>query len=86
MDGDEEPVSQKYNFFLSFFETIMGKTGVSSEQKTIIDNVLHEVYRDYLINPKTADIPTLEDYYNILANNDTAEGKSLLTVDNDAHY
>ena len=78
--GDEDPIKEKYNFFLSFFETIMGKSGVLPEQKTVIDNVLHEVYRDYLLNPNSENVPTLGNYYDILAKRaeENSEAKSLL--------
>lgn len=72
----EDVVSSKYDFFLSFFETIMGKQGISPEQKTIIDNCLHEVYRDFLLG-KTTEMPTLKDYYDILSKQTSEEAKPL---------
>ena len=72
----EDVVSSKYDFFLSFFETIMGKQGISPEQKTIIDNCLHEVYRDFLL-AKTTEMPTLKDYYDILCKQTSEEAKPL---------
>ena len=73
---DEDPISSKYDFFLSFFETIMGRTGISPEQRTIIDNCLHEVYKDYMMG-KTKEMPTLTDYYNILKQQTSEEAKAL---------
>lgn len=72
----EDVVSSKCDFFLSFFETIMGKSGISPEQKTIIDNCLHEVYRDFLLG-KTTEMPTLKDYYDILSKEQSEEAKPL---------
>ena len=72
----EDVVSSKYDFFLSFFETIMGKSGISPEQKTIIDNCLHEVYRDFLLGNTTV-MPTLKDYYEILSKQQSEEAKPL---------
>lgn len=72
----EDVVSSKYDFFLSFFETIMGKQGISPEQKTIIDNCLHEVYRDFLLG-NTTEMPTLKDYYDILCKQQSEEAKPL---------
>ena len=72
----EDVVSSKYDFFLSFFETIMGKQGISPEQKTIIDNCLHEVYRNFLLG-KTTEMPTLKDYYDILCKQQSEEAKPL---------
>ena len=73
----EDVISAKYNFFLSFFETIMGGTGrISPEQKTIIDNCLHEVYRDFLMG-KSTEMPTLRDYYDVLCRQTSEDGKTL---------
>lgn len=75
-NDDEDPISAKYDFFLSFFETIMGKSGISPEQKTIIDNCLHEVYKDYQMG-KSKEVPTLSDYYKILKQQTSEEAKAL---------
>jgi type IV secretory pathway VirB4 component len=73
---DVDPVKAKYDFFLSFFETIMGR--VTPEQKTIIDNCLHEVYREYLLNPCPKNMPTLVEYHKVLqAHPKKEEAKSL---------
>ena len=72
----EDVVSGKFDFFLSFFQTIMGKSGISPEQKTIIDNCLHEVYQDFMLE-KTDKMPTLKDYYEILKKYPSEEAKAL---------
>lgn len=73
---EDDPISSKYDFFLSFFETIMGRTGINPEQRTIIDNCLHEVYKDYQLGI-TKEMPTLTDYYNILKKHSSPEAKAL---------
>lgn len=75
-EAGEDVISGKYNFFLSFFETIMGSSGISPEQKTIIDNCLHEVYREFLFG-NTKEMPTLTDYYNVLKKHPSDEAKTL---------
>lgn len=75
-EAGEDVISGKYNFFLSFFETIMGSSGISPEQKTIIDNCLHEVYREFLLG-NTKEMPTLTDYYNVLKKHPSDEAKTL---------
>lgn len=75
-EAGEDVISGKYNFFLSFFETIMGSAGISPEQKTIIDNCLHEVYREFLLG-NTKEMPTLTDYYNVLKKHPSDEAKTL---------
>ena len=77
-DNDDDPVAAKYNFFLSFFETIMGKTGISPEQKTAIDNCLHKIYNPILAGQTDA-MPTLTDYFKVLGEyaEEKPEAKSL---------
>ncbi|MDR3092110.1 MAG: ATP-binding protein [Clostridiales bacterium] len=75
-DDTDDPIRSKYNFFLSFFETIMGGE-VSPEQKTIIDNCLHKVYAEFMAG--TAPMPTLEDYYNVLTEHPDPGAKTLYT-------
>lgn len=55
-DNEYDPIKAKLSFLLSFFSTIMGNQEISPIQKTIIDNVMHETYKNY-----TA--PTLKEYY-----------------------
>ena len=76
MKKGENVVASKFDFFLSFFETIMGKTGISPEQKTIIDNCLRKVYQDFLTG-RTEKMPTLKDYYNILKEYTSKEAEPL---------
>lgn len=64
-DSDDDPVAGKYNFFLSFFETIMGTAGIAPEQKTVIDNCLHQIYNPILAG-QTDVMPTLTDYFKVL--------------------
>lgn len=72
----ENVVASKFDFFLSFFETIMGKTGISPEQKTIIDNCLRKVYQN-LLTGQTNVMPTLKDYYEILKEYPSKEAEPL---------
>lgn len=75
-EAGEDVIAGKYNFFLSFFETIMGNSGISPEQKTIIDNCLHEVYQNFLLG-NTTEMPTLREYYEILKKQQSDEAKVL---------
>ena len=77
-DGDDDPVAAKYNFFLSFYETIMGKSGITPEQKTAIDNCLHRIYNP-ILSGQTNVMPTLSDYFEVLGEyaKEKPEAKSL---------
>jgi hypothetical protein len=63
-DKSEDPIHEKFNFLCSFFENVLG-TAVQSGQKTVIDNCMQKVYKDFLYGEKQ-EMPTLRDYYKIL--------------------
>lgn len=77
-ENDDNPIAAKYNFFLSFFETVMGKVGISPEQKTAIDKCLHIMYNP-LLSRQTKIMPTLADFFEILGEyaEENPEAKSL---------
>jgi len=58
-DTTYNPIKAKLDFLLSFFSCIMGNKEITPIQKTIIDNVMHQTYRDHKK-------PTLTDYYDEL--------------------
>ncbi len=55
-DNEYDPLKAKLSFLLSFFSTIMGNEKISPIQKTIIDNVMHNTYKNHYN-------PTLLEYY-----------------------
>lgn len=55
-DKEYDPIKAKLDFMLSFFSSILGNQNITSIQKTIIDNVMHETYKKY-------EKPTLKEYY-----------------------
>jgi type IV secretory pathway VirB4 component len=59
-DTNYDPISAKLEFLLSFFAAILSVNEIEPIQKTIIDTVMHETYRNY------KDEPTLVEYYNEL--------------------
>ena len=74
-DKEYDPIKAKLDFMLSFFSTILGNQEISPIQKTIIDNVMHETYKNHTT-------PTLREYYEELKKyEDTAtdETKSAAT-------
>ena len=74
-DKEYDPIKAKLDFMLSFFSTILGNQEISPIQKTIIDNVMHETYKNH-----TA--PTLREYYDELEkyeNTAADETKSAVT-------
>jgi type IV secretory pathway VirB4 component len=55
-DAEYEPVTAKLEFLLSFFSSILGNVEIEATQKTIIDTVMRDTYRDH-------EAPTLVEYY-----------------------
>ena len=77
---DENPLALKSDFILSLCELIVGgKDGLTPTERTVIDRCTRMVYRDYLANPETTEMPTLEDLYLLLLDQPDAEAKRLST-------
>ena len=62
---EENPISLKSDFVLSFCELIIGgKNGLEPIEKTVIDRSVTRIYQKYFENPVPANMPILEDLYN----------------------
>ena len=78
---DENPLALKSDFVLSMCELIVGgKTGLEPIEKTIIDRCVRLVYRDYLADPETAEMPILEDLYNLILSQPEPEAIRIATA------
>ncbi|MCI7018550.1 MAG: ATP-binding protein [Clostridiales bacterium] len=78
---DESPLSLKSDFILSLCELIVGgKEGLQPVQKTIIDRCVRLVYQDYLNDPRSENMPILEDLYNLLRAQDEKEAQYIATA------
>lgn len=78
---DENPLALKSDFILSICELIVGgKNGLEPIEKTIIDRCVRLVYRDYLANPDTAEIPILQDLYDIILKQPESEAQRIATA------
>lgn len=77
---DTNPITAKINFVHSLMELIIGADeGISSREKSIIDRCVREIYRKYINNTVSENIPILEDLYNELLKQEEKEAKSLAT-------
>lgn len=82
---DDDPVTLKTSFLISFCETAVGgKFGLNAIQKSIIDRCVGKLYRPYVayleankIKKDIENAPTLEDLYNLLLNQPEAEAQEL---------
>ena len=78
---DENPLSLKVDFLLSFCDIVVGsKDGLQPVEKTVIDRCVRLVYRDYLADPKPENMPILEDLYNLLRAQEEKEAQFIATA------
>ena len=65
---DDDPIGVKSEFILSLCELIVGgKYGLDSEERSIIDRCVRDLYMDFLSNDPTPEkMPILGDLYNAL--------------------
>ena len=78
---DENPLSLKVDFLLSFCDIVVGsKDGLQPVEKTVIDRCVRLVYRDYLEDPRPENMPILEDLYNLLLKQDEKEAHFIATA------
>ena len=78
---DENPLSLKVDFLLSFCDIVVGsKDGLQPVEKTVIDRCVRLVYRDYLNDPRPENMPILEDLYNLLLKQDEKEAHFIATA------
>lgn len=64
---DDDPVSLKADFILSFMELIVGGTkGLEPEEMSVIDFSVARIYERYFANPKPENMPILQDLYDEL--------------------
>ena len=59
---------------------IGGKTGLEPVEKTLIDRCVRLVYREYLANPDTTQMPILQDLYNLLRKQTEPEAQHIATA------
>lgn len=64
---DDDPVSLKADFILSFMELVVGgKSGLKPEEKSAIDFAVSRIYTKYFQNPTPENMPILQDLYDEL--------------------
>lgn len=78
---DENPLALKADFILSLCELIVGgKNGLEPIEKTIIDRCVRLVYRDFLASPDTAEMPILQDLYELILKQTEPEAQRIATA------
>ena len=78
---DENPLSLKVDFLLSFCDIVVGsKDGLQPVEKTVIDRCVRLVYRNYLEVPRPENMPTLGDLYDTLRAQEEKEAQFIATA------
>ena len=78
---EDNPLSLKSDFILSLCELIVGgKDGLQPVEKTIIDRCVHQVYREYLSDPRPENMPVLGDLYAALRAQQEKEAQYVATA------
>ena len=78
---DDNPVMLKVDFILSLCELILGsRDGLKPAERTVIDRCTRMIYRKYLEDPRSENIPILEDLYNELLKQEEPEAKFVATA------
>ena len=77
-DGDA-PLKDKANFVMSMLELVVGGSGLTAAEKSVIDRCLPKIYKDYFANPIPENMPILSDLYNLLQEQEENVGRKLAT-------
>lgn len=77
-DGDA-PLKDKANFIMSMLELVVGGSGLTAAEKSVIDRCLPKIYEKYFEDPKPENMPILEDLYDMLRTQEESVGRKLAT-------
>ena len=78
---DENPMALKSDFILSLCELIVaGKEGLQPVERTVIDRCVRLLYRDFLNDPTTVEMPILQDLYELLRTQPEPEAQRVATA------
>ncbi len=72
-------LKEKANFIISLLELVVGGSGLSAEEKSVIDRCLPKIYKRYFDNPIKDNMPVLQDLYEMLKSQEERVGKKLAT-------
>ncbi len=78
---DDNPLTLKSDFVLSFCELICGgRNGLEPIERTVIDRCVSLIYREYIANPKPENVPVLGDLYRALRQQPEPEAQRVATA------
>lgn len=77
-DGDA-PLKDKANFIMSMLELVVGGSGLTAAEKSVIDRCLPKIYEAYFEKPIPENMPILQDLYELLLKQEESVGRKLAT-------
>ena len=77
-DGDA-PLKDKANFIMSMLELVVGGSGLTAAEKSVIDRCLPKIYEKYFEDPRPENMPILQDLYDMLKSQEESVGRKLAT-------
>ena len=80
VDEDNDPVKTKMEYILAFIESIVGGSGLTGEQKSIIDRCSKRIYEQYQIAPTEENKPSFPVFYKELKTYGEIEAQNLVLI------
>lgn len=77
-DGDA-PLKDKANFIISMLELVVGGSGLTAQEKSVIDRCLPKIYEAYFEEQIPENMPILQDLYEMLKSQEEVVGRKLAT-------
>lgn len=81
VDAEEDPIKAKMEYVLAFIESIVGGSGLTGEQKSIIDRCSKIIYENYLEHPDDKNYePDFPKFYEELERFTESEARNLALI------
>lgn len=78
---EDNPIALKADFILSLCELVVGgKEGLQPVEKTVIDRCVHQIYQKYFEDPRSENMPILQDLYESLLAQEEKEARHVATA------
>lgn len=80
VDDDNDPIKTKIEYILAFVESIVGGTGLTGEQTSLIDRATKRIYEKYAVSKLPEDKPSFPVFYKELQTYGESEAKNLVLI------
>lgn len=77
-NGEQDPIRDKSDFIISLCEQVVGgRYGLDGEEVSVIDRCVRSMYEHYMENPVKEKMPILEDFYNLLIEQENEKARGI---------